>query len=84
MTRLSKRLHKLEEVAGERDPIQVAKDMLWDEDRALLEERGYDRAAFQEQEADWIVWARWQAALAAAKAGLKYPPIVLSDSDARL
>ena len=84
MTRLSKRLHKLEEVVGARDPIQIAKGMLWDEDRDLLEERGYDSTAFQEHEADRIVWVRWQSALEAAKAGREFPVPVLSDADARL
>jgi hypothetical protein len=64
------------------DPIQLAKGTLSDADRDLLEELDYDRAAFDE--AHMVVWFRWEAAVEAAKAGLTYPLLVLSDVYARL
>ena len=82
MTQLKKRLQKLERAQLKRDPLQIAKGMLSDADRDLLEGLDYDRAAFDE--AHLIVWFRWEAALEAAKAGLNYPLLVLSDVYARL
>ena len=82
MTQLKKRLEKLEKALVKRDPLQIAKGMLSDADRDLLEELDYDRAAFDE--AHLIVWFRWESALEAAKAGRKYPIPVLSDVYARL
>jgi hypothetical protein len=82
LTQLKKRLEKLERAQLKRDPRQIAKGMLSDADRDLLEELNYDRAAFDE--AHLIVWFRWESALEAAKAGQKYPILVLSDVYARL
>jgi hypothetical protein len=82
LTQLKKRLQKLERAQLKRDPLQIAKGMLSDADRDLLEGLDYDRAAFDE--AHLIVWFRWEAALEAAKAGLNYPLLVLSDVYARL
>ena len=82
MTQLKRRLEKLEKAQVKRDPLQIAKGMLSDADRDLLEELNYDRAAFDE--AHLIVWFRWESALEAAKAGLNYPLLVLSDVYARL
>ena len=82
MTQLKKRLQKLEKAQLKNDPIQLAKGMLSDTDRDLLEELDYDRAAFDE--AHMVVWFRWEAAVEAAKAGLTYPLLVLSDVYARL
>ena len=82
MTQLKKRLEKLEKAQVKRDPLQIAKGMLSDADRDLLEELDYDRAAFDE--AHLIVWFRWESALEAAKAGQKYPIPVLSDIFAKL
>ena len=82
MTQLKKRLQKLEQIQAERDPIQLAKGMLSDADRDLLEELGHDRAAFDE--ANLVVWVRWESALEDARAGRKYPIPVLSDVFARL
>jgi hypothetical protein len=82
VTSLGKRLQKLEKAQVKNDPRQIAKAMLSDADRDLLEELGYDRAAFDE--ARLAVWFRWEAALAAAKAGLNYPLLVLSDVYSRL
>ena len=82
MTSLGKRLRKLEKAQAKRDPHQIAKGMLSDADRDLLEDLDYDRAAFDE--ARLVVWFRWEAALAAAKEGLNYPLLVLSDVFARL
>jgi hypothetical protein len=82
LTQLKKRLQKLEKAQVKRDPHQIAKAMLSDADRDLLEELDYDRAAFDE--AHLIVWFRWESALEAAKAGLNYPLLVLSDVYARL
>jgi hypothetical protein len=82
LTQLKKRLQKLERAQAKRDPLQIAKGMLSDADRDLLEELDYDRAAFDE--AHLIVWFRWESALEAAKAGQKYPIPVLSDVFARL
>ena len=82
MTQLTKRLQKLEKAQLKNDPLQIAKAMLSDPDRDLLEELNYDRAAFDE--AHLIVWFRWESALEAAKAGQKYPIPVLSDLYARL
>jgi hypothetical protein len=82
VTSLGKRLQRLEKVQAKRDPLQIAKGMLSDTDRDLLEELNYDRAAFDE--AHLIVWFRWESALEAARAGQKYPIPVLSDVYARL
>ena len=82
LTQLKNRLLKLEKAQVKNDPLQIAKGMLSDADRALLEKAGYDRAAFDE--AHLIVWFRWESALEAAKAGQKYPIPVLSDVYARL
>jgi len=82
VTSLGKRLRKLEKAQAKRDPHQIAKGMLSDADRDLLEEFDYDRAAFDE--AHMVVWFRWEAAVEAAKAGLTYPLLVLSDLYARL
>ena len=82
MSQLKKRLEKLEKAQVKRDPLQIAKGMLSDADRDLLEELGYDRAAFDE--AHLIVWFRWESALEDAKAGQKYPIPVLSDVFAKL
>ena len=82
MTQLKKRLQKLEKAQVKRDPLHLAKAMLSDADLDLLEELGYDRAAFDE--ARLVVWFRWEAAVEAAKAGQKYPIPVLSDVYARL
>jgi hypothetical protein len=82
LTQLKKRLQKLEKAQVKRDPHQIAKAMLSDADRDLLEELDYDRAAFDE--AHLIVWFRWESALEAARAGLNYPLLVLSDVYARL
>ena len=82
MTQLKKRLQKLEKAQVKHDPHQIAKGMLSDADRDLLEELNYDKAAFDE--ARLIVWLRWESALEAAKAGQKYPIPVLSDVYARL
>jgi hypothetical protein len=82
LTQLKKRLQKLEKIQVKRDPLQIAKGMLSDADRDLLEELDYDRAAFDE--AHLIVWFRWESALEAARAGRKYPIPVLSDVYGRL
>jgi hypothetical protein len=82
LTQLKKRLQKLEKAQLKNGPIQLAKGMLSDADRDLLEELDYDRAAFDE--AHMVVWFRWEAAVEAAKAGLTYPLLVLSDVYARL
>ena len=82
MTQLKKRLEKLEKAQAQNDPLQIAKGMLSDADRDLLEKAGYDRAAFDE--AHMVVWFRWEAALEAAKAGMSYPLLVLSDVFAKL
>ena len=82
LTQLKKRLQKLEKAQRENDPLQIAKGMLSDADRDLLEELNYDRAAFDE--ARLGVWFRWEAGLEAAKAGLNYPLLVLSEVYARL
>ena len=82
MTQLQKRLQKLEKAELKRDPIQIAKRMLSDADRDLLEELGYEKGAFDKTH--MVVWFRWEAALEAAKAGLNYPLLVLSDVYARL
>ena len=82
MTQLKKRLQKLEKAQLKNDPLQIAKGMLSDADRDLLEELNYDRVAFDE--AHLIVWFRWESALEAARAGQKYPIPVLSDVYARL
>jgi hypothetical protein len=82
LTQLKKRLQKLERAQVRRDPLQIAKGMLSDADRNLLEKAGYDRAAFDE--ANIVTWFRWESALEAAKAGHKYPIPVLSDVYARL
>jgi hypothetical protein len=82
LTQLKKRLQKLEKAQAKRDPHQIAKGMLSDADRDLLEKLDYERAAFDE--AHLIVWFRWEAAVEAAKAGLSYPLLVLSDVYARL
>jgi len=82
LNQLKKRLEKLETTQAKRDPFQIAKGMLSDADRDLLEELNYNRAAFDE--AHLIVWSRWESALEAAKAGQKYPIPVLSDIYARL
>ena len=82
LTRLEKRLEKLERVQAKRDPVQIAKRFLSDEDRGLLEELNYDRAAFDE--AHVLVWFRWESALEDARAGRKYAIPVLSDVYARL
>ena len=82
MTQLKKRLQRLEKSRLKNDPSQLAKGMLSDADRDLLEELDYDRAAFDE--AHMVVWFRWESALEAAKAGQKYPIPVLSDVYARL
>jgi hypothetical protein len=82
LTQLKKRLQRLEKSRLKNDPSQLAKGMLSDADRDLLEELDYDRAAFDE--AHMVVWFRWESALEAAKAGQKYPIPVLSDVYARL
>ena len=82
MTSLGKRLQRLEKVQAKRDPIQIAKGMLSDADRDLLEEFGYDRAAFDE--AHMVVWFRWESALEDARAGRKYPTPILSEMYAKL
>jgi hypothetical protein len=82
LTQLKKRLQKLERAQLKNDPLQIAKGMLSDADRDLLEELNYDRAAFDE--AHLVVWFRWESALEDAKAGRKYPIPVLSDVYARL
>ena len=82
MTQLKKRLQKLEKAQLKNDPIQLAKNMLSGSDLDLLEELGYDRAAFDE--AHLVVWFRWESALEAAKAGQEYPIPVLSEVYARL
>ena len=82
MTQLKKRLQNLERAQAKRDPLQIAKGMLSDADRDLLEELDYDRAAFDE--AHMVVWFRWESALEAARAGQIYPIPVLSDVYARL
>jgi len=82
LTQLKKRLQKLEKAQLKNDPIQLAKGMLSDADRDLLEELDYDRAAFDE--AHMVVWFRWESALEASKAGQKYPIPVLSEIYARL
>jgi hypothetical protein len=82
LTQLKKRLQKLEKAQSKRDPHQIAKAMLSDADRDLLEKASYDRAAFDE--ANIVTWLRWESALEAAKAGLNYPLLVLSDVYARL
>ena len=82
MTQLKKRLQKLEKIQVKSDPLQIAKGMLSDADRALLEKAGYDRAAFDEANMD--TWFRWESALEAAKTGRAYPLLVLSDVYARL
>ena len=82
MTSLGKRLQRLEKVQAKRDPIQIAKGMLSDADRDLLEEFGYDRAAFDE--ANLVVWVRWESALEDARAGRKYPIPILSEMYAKL
>ena len=82
MAQLKKRLEKLEKAQVKNDPLQIAKGMLSDADRDLLEELNYDRAAFDE--AHLIVWFRWESALEAARAGQIYPIPVLSDVYARL
>ena len=82
MTQLKKRLEKLEKAQVKRDPLQIAKGMLSDADRALLEKAGYDRAAFDE--ANIVPWLRWESALEAAKTGRAYPVMVLSDLYGRL
>ena len=43
LTQLKKRLQNLERAQAKRDPLQIAKAMLSDADRDLLEELGYDR-----------------------------------------
>jgi len=82
LTQLKKRLQKLEKAQAKSDPHQIAKGMLSDADLALLEKARYDRAAFDE--ANMVTWLRWESALEAAKAGLNYPLLVLSDVYARL
>lgn len=82
MTHLNKRLQKLEKAQAKNDPLQIAKAMLSDADRDLLEELNYDRAAFDE--ANLVVWVRWESALEDARAGRKYAIPVLSDVYARL
>ena len=82
MTQLKNRLQKLERAQAKRDPFQIAKGMLSDADRDLLEELDYDRAAFDPSQ--MAVWFRWESALEAAKAGRKYSIPVLSDVYARL
>jgi hypothetical protein len=82
LTQLKKRLHKLEKAQVKNDRLQIAKGMLSDADRDLLEELNYDRGAFDE--AHMLVWFRWESALEAARAGQKYPIPVLSDVYARL
>jgi len=82
VTSLGKRLQRLEKVQAKRDPIQIAKGMLSDADRDLLEEFGYDRAAFDE--ANLVVWVRWESALEDARAGRKYPIPILSEMYAKL
>jgi hypothetical protein len=73
---------KLERTQRKNDPLQIAKGMLSDADRELLEELDYDRAAFDE--ASLVVWVRWESALEDARAGRQYPIPVLSDVFARL
>jgi hypothetical protein len=73
---------KLEKAQRKNDPIQLAKGMLSDTDLDLLEKAGYDRAAFDET--NMVTWLRWESALEAAKAGLNYPLLVLSDVYGRL
>jgi hypothetical protein len=82
LTQLKKRLEKLEKAQVKRDPIQIAKGMLSDADRDLLEELGYNKAALDPFQ--MAVWFRWESAIEAAKAGRKYPIPVLSDVYARL
>ena len=82
MTQLKRRLRKLEKIQVKRDPLQIAKGMLSDADRDLLEKLGYNKAAFDPSQ--MAVWFRWESALEAAKAGQKYPIPVLSDVYARL
>ena len=82
MTQLKRRLQKLEKAQVKRDPLQIAKGMLSDADRDLLEKLGYNKAAFDPSQ--MAVWFRWESALEAAKAGQKYPIPVLSDVYARL
>jgi hypothetical protein len=73
---------KLEKAQLKNDPIQLAKGMLSDADRDLLEKLGYNKAALDPSQ--MAVWFRWEWALEAAKAGQKYPTPVLSDVYARL
>jgi hypothetical protein len=82
LTQLKKRLQKLEKAQLKNDPIQLAKGMLSDADRELLEKAGYDRAAFNE--ANMVTWLRWESALEAVKTGRAYPLMVLSDLYGRL
>jgi hypothetical protein len=82
MTQLKKRLQQLEKVQVKRDPHRIAKAMLSDVDRDLLEKLGYNKAAFDPSQ--MAVWFRWESALEAAKAGQKYPIPVLSDVYGRL
>jgi hypothetical protein len=82
LTQLKKRLQTLERTQAKRDPLQIAKGMLSDADRDPLEELGYNKAALDPSQ--MAVWFRWESALEAAKAGQKYPILVLSDVYARL
>ena len=77
LTQLNKRLQQLEKAQIKRDPHQIAKGMLSDADRDLLEKLGYNKAAFDPSQ--MAVWFRWESALEAAKEGRKYPLLVLSD-----
>jgi hypothetical protein len=82
LTQLKKRLQKLEKAQLKNDPLQIAKGMLSDTDLDLLEKLGYNKAALDPSQ--MAVWFRWESALEAAKAGLSYPLLVLSDVYARL
>jgi hypothetical protein len=82
LTQLKRRLEKHEKIQVKRDPHQIAKGMLSDADRDLLEELGYNKAAFDPSQ--MAVWFRWESALEAAKTGRAYPLLVLSDVYARL
>jgi hypothetical protein len=73
---------KLEKAQRKNDPLQIAKGMLSDTDLDLLEKLGYNKAALDPSQ--MAVWFRWESALEAAKAGQKYPILVLSDVYARL
>jgi hypothetical protein len=73
---------KLEKAQRKNDPLQIAKGMLSDTDLDLLEELGYNKAAFDPSQ--MAVWFRWESALEAARAGQKYPIPVLSDIFAKL